>query len=358
MANPKQVLATAGFWLACALISLGAHELWRGGLGTVLDRAFVVAVVALMAGASVVGPRIGALVLLALGLLLALRFPIGWLLMILPSDLRPMNAAVVAPMTVLITGVLMAIQRRPPGRNVDGSPVLASRLINWIALVCVAGGPLLGWFAFVRFAPGDIYLRPLVAGLGIGLYGLFLLGGYSAFYILVRRPGTAAVLAALYPVVLLIAISVVSAQPWRPTPPRPEIVEQRLADGRLVSASSAGTGTPPDRALDGRADTAWGAGTFAPAWIEVRLAEPATIVAVRLLVIQTPGGETIHQVTGFSGSGETRTLGELRGFTRDGDWLTLTLSPPADEMSSIRITTLTSPSWVAWGEIELVLAAP
>ena len=357
MAFPKQVLATAGFWLACALISLGAYELWRGGLGTAQDRAFVVAVVALIAGASTIGPRIGALVLLALGLLLALRFPIGWLLMILPSDLRPMNAAVVAPMTVLITGVLMAIRRRPPGRNVDGSPVLASRLINWIALVCVAGGPVLGWVAFERFAPGDIYLRPFVAGLAIGLYGLFLLIGYAAFYVLVRRPGTAAILAAVFPLLLLFALSAPdrSALP-QPTPEA--IVGYRLADGRLVRASRAGTGTPPELAFDGRADTAWGAGTFAPGWIEIHLAESATIGAVRLLVAQTPGGETAHQVTGSSGSGGTRTLGELRGFTHDGDWLTLSLTPPAEDVTSIRITTVTSPSWVAWGEIELVLVAP
>lgn len=142
-----------------------------------------------------------------------------------------------------------------------------------------------------------------------------------------------------------------------PTQAAGPVVENRLGDGRVVRASSATAAGPPSGAFDGTVDLTWNAGRFAPAWIEVDLGAPTTITEIRLLVAQSPAGETAHVVTGTSPSGNLgQQLVEFRGSTHDGQWPTQTLTPPAANVRYVRVETVAGPSWVAWREIEIVTA--
>lgn len=130
-----------------------------------------------------------------------------------------------------------------------------------------------------------------------------------------------------------------------------------LALEKPATASSAYGDATADRAVDGDADTLWNAGAFAPAWIEIDLGSAHPVAAIRLLVQQTPSGPTHHRVTCAPAPGVDATLlSEVQGETQSLHVLTVTLDP-AVSCRMVRIETVSSPSWVAWREIE-VIAAP
>jgi len=141
----------------------------------------------------------------------------------------------------------------------------------------------------------------------------------------------------------------------RPDPCAPgEGTSSNVALGKEVTVSQFLPAEPPEKAVDGLAGTQWGAGAHPPQWIEIDLGGPATVSEIRLLVAQFPDGETVHRVSGRGPTGEYQTLSELRGFTRDGDWLVYTPESPLEGIQFVRIETLASPSWVAWREIEVI----
>jgi len=43
---------------------------------------------------------------------------------------------------------------------------------------------------------------------------------------------------------------------------------------------------------------------------------------------------------------------EFSGVTQPGEWLVFTPDAPLDGVSGVRVLTVSSPSWVAWSEIE------
>lgn len=118
--------------------------------------------------------------------------------------------------------------------------------------------------------------------------------------------------------------------------------------------ASASTQYPASLAVDGNENTSWGAGDFPPQWIEVDLGSPATVTSFRLLVTQSPNGNTIHRIlVGSSAS----TLVEVHRFeqaTATGLWLTYTPQSPLSNIRFVRIETISSPSWVGWLEIEVI----
>ncbi len=124
-----------------------------------------------------------------------------------------------------------------------------------------------------------------------------------------------------------------------------------LALNRKVTASMSQQ-NPPALAVDGDETTFWGAGDFAPQWIEVDLGAPATITKISLRVGQSPDGDTQHSIL----AGETRNdLTEIHLFdqlTHDGDWLVFQPRSPLTQIQFIRVETLTSPSWISWFEIQ------
>jgi hypothetical protein len=129
-----------------------------------------------------------------------------------------------------------------------------------------------------------------------------------------------------------------------------------LAYGKPVTASKALAGLPPHQAVDGIFSTWWGAGDFAPQWIEVDLGAAYTIAQIRLSISQDPEGNTLHQVWGRGPGEEARLLHEFDGMTRGDQVLEYTPPDPWHGIQFIRIVTVSSPSWVSWREIEVIAA--
>jgi F5/8 type C domain-containing protein/cellulase (glycosyl hydrolase family 5) len=143
----------------------------------------------------------------------------------------------------------------------------------------------------------------------------------------------------------------------RPDPCAPMPVAN-LALGRPTSASGWLGGNEPDKAVDGADGTVWNSGGFAPQWIEVDLGAPHDLGRVRLSVAQYPAGNTVHRVyVRGPGAGDAWTLlVEFNGFTSDPQVLEYTAGSPVPGVRGIRVETLSSPSWVAWREIQVIPA--
>jgi hypothetical protein len=129
-----------------------------------------------------------------------------------------------------------------------------------------------------------------------------------------------------------------------------------LAYGKQVSVSRYGQGFEPALAVDGNPETWWGASDFAPQWIQVDLGTPASIAQIRLMVSQSPSGQTEHRllVKGAGTGGQFFLLHEFKGYTADQDALTYTPPAPLQNIQFVRVETVSSPSWVAWREIEVI----
>lgn len=131
-----------------------------------------------------------------------------------------------------------------------------------------------------------------------------------------------------------------------------------VAYGKSVRASRSDHPFPPENTVDGNLQSSWGAAAFAPQWIEIDLGQPYTLAELRLLVGQSPAGETVHRVL-VRGPGTHEAyevLHTFTGVTVDRQWLTLTLPEPLAGIRTVRIETTRSPSWVAWFEIEVIAA--
>ena len=141
----------------------------------------------------------------------------------------------------------------------------------------------------------------------------------------------------------------------QPNPCTPiEIASDNIAYGKPATASASLAAEPPSNAVDEDTATQWGAGAGPVQWIAVDLQGLYTITEVRLLVAQYPEGNTVHhiQVRETSTDGYT-TVHEFSGSTNDGDWLVYTPDEPLEDVGFIRIHTVTSPSWVAWKEVQV-----
>jgi len=118
-------------------------------------------------------------------------------------------------------------------------------------------------------------------------------------------------------------------------------------------ASATQKSTPPELAIDGTL-AHWGAGAFAPQWIEVRLNPPGRLSAIQLVVSQSPAGHTVHELWLQRGGGPFVKVHNFDGETKDLDRLTYSLGAESEAVEAIRIVTVKSPSWVGWREIELI----
>jgi hypothetical protein len=135
---------------------------------------------------------------------------------------------------------------------------------------------------------------------------------------------------------------------------RLEIASSNLAVGKPVETSASLPDEPAGNAVDEDSATQWGAGAGPVQWIEIDLGQLYAITEVRLLVAQYPQGETVHRIQVRAESGAAYVeIHEFSGVTEDNDWLTLTLDAPMEGVRFIRVQTLSSPSWVAWKEIQV-----
>jgi hypothetical protein len=118
------------------------------------------------------------------------------------------------------------------------------------------------------------------------------------------------------------------------------------------TASSSLSTNPPALAVDGDLETHWSAGADAPQWIEIPLDPGRRVVAVRLVVDQFPPGPTTHVVWGRRADDQLIQLAEHTSDTDMFDVLEIEIDAPED-LVAIRIETTSSPSWVAWREIDI-----
>lgn len=115
---------------------------------------------------------------------------------------------------------------------------------------------------------------------------------------------------------------------------------------------------PPSGAVDGTAGFRWGAGDFAPQWILIDLGTPQTIGTIRLVITQSPAGDTLHQLWVGASIDELYLLHTFEGHTTDGQVLELKTESPIEGVRYLRVNTRQSPSWVGWKEIEVLAPQP
>lgn len=127
-----------------------------------------------------------------------------------------------------------------------------------------------------------------------------------------------------------------------------------LALKKTVQVSAAMPGNDGSLAVDGDPGTVWNSGDDAPQWIQIDLGQPTSIGAFRLVISQYPEGNTVHQIWVGADSAALSMIHEFSGFTSESDVLEFTASPPAVGVRFVRIVTPSSPSWVAWREIEIL----
>jgi hypothetical protein len=85
----------------------------------------------------------------------------------------------------------------------------------------------------------------------------------------------------------------------------------------------------------------------------LNLGQPQPVSLIRLMVAQDPPGETTHQLWVGSDPGRLTMVRQFSGLTSDSDVLTYFPLSPLTGVQYIRIVTKTTPSWVAWREIEI-----
>lgn len=106
------------------------------------------------------------------------------------------------------------------------------------------------------------------------------------------------------------------------------------------------------RAFDGSSDTGWVSGDSSPQWIELELIAASQDLRLSMIVDQDPPGFTVHRVYAGLEPNPSELIAEISGETSWGDVLELAI---VEEVRFIRVETPDSPSWVAWGEIQVRL---
>jgi hypothetical protein len=133
-----------------------------------------------------------------------------------------------------------------------------------------------------------------------------------------------------------------------------EIASGNIAYGKPATASASLSDSPASNAVDEDSSSLWNSGNGSVQWIEIDLQSLYTISEVRLLVSQYPDGNTVHHVQVRATSSDSfTTVHEFSGPTKDNDWLVFKPDSPVEGVGFIRIHTVTSPSWIAWKEIQV-----
>jgi len=143
----------------------------------------------------------------------------------------------------------------------------------------------------------------------------------------------------------------------RPDPCEPrafDFFEINLARGANVTASRSLPDQPPSGAVDGRRDRWWGAGAFAPQWIQIDLGKPFHVGLIRLVITQSPAGETVHQVRVGPTTDSLQVVHTFEGKTYDTQVLEFKPEAMLEDVRYILVVTQKSPSWVGWQEIEVL----
>jgi len=146
----------------------------------------------------------------------------------------------------------------------------------------------------------------------------------------------------------------------RPDPCAPadfDFFEYALTDGAMLQASRSLLDEPVENAFD-KGPAQWGSGGEAPQWIQARFAAARQLDVVRLVVAQYPQGDTVHEVWVTRLDGPQERVHIFSGFTTEGDILEYRPVEPLRGVVAVRIVTTSSPSWVAWQDVEFLSSTP
>jgi hypothetical protein len=133
-----------------------------------------------------------------------------------------------------------------------------------------------------------------------------------------------------------------------------EFFERNLALTSTVNTSRWLGSNPATYAVDGIGGDWWSAGAFAPQWIEIDLGQRTTVRLIRLVVSQSPRGETSHEVRAGAEHGNLTLVHTFEGVTDDLQVLEWRPETPLENVRYVRVTTRKSPSWIGWREIEVI----
>ena len=129
-----------------------------------------------------------------------------------------------------------------------------------------------------------------------------------------------------------------------------------LALGKSVRVSRQFENNSGALAVDGDLGTLWSSGGGPTQWIEIDLGAEYTVQEISLTTSQYPEGRTVHRILGRGASGQFVELTKFDGNTNDGQTLVFKPEEPIQKIRFIRVETVSSPSWVAWREIEVIAA--
>ncbi len=157
-----------------------------------------------------------------------------------------------------------------------------------------------------------------------------------------------------------------------------DFFENNLAYRQKVTVSNTMPSQPPDLAVDGWINTSWNANDTPPQWIEIQFAEAVAIRTIRLVVAMYPDGPAHHRVSVLASpevleklypmypdgpahhrvsarlmDGSLVLLAEFEQEMYSGQFLQYVLPSQLENVQSLRIDTLSSPSFVAWHEIQV-----
>jgi hypothetical protein len=113
--------------------------------------------------------------------------------------------------------------------------------------------------------------------------------------------------------------------------------------------------------FDGRYDTDWNSGNYAPAWIEVDLAATTTLASILLSPAQDIVGETAHEIwISDEPIGDDRSKATLvhtfHGPTSNQQPLKFDF-PKGRRARFVQVRTTQSPTSISWWEVELLVGA-
>ena len=128
-----------------------------------------------------------------------------------------------------------------------------------------------------------------------------------------------------------------------------------LVDTMLVIVSHYTDDGKPVQAFDKNEETIWNAGDYPPQSILVDLLHDTPLEKVEMVVSQFPSGFTRHRLFGAvdGQSMNPEMLQEFAGITADPQILSYTFQPNNRTFRYLTMSTLESPSWVAWREIRI-----
>lgn len=137
-----------------------------------------------------------------------------------------------------------------------------------------------------------------------------------------------------------------------------DFVRFNVALSAVASASSEIPGFEAGRVNDGRPEH-WNAAAPAPQWVELRLASPATLNRIDMVVAQDPPGRSVHELWVQVEGGGLERVEVFDGITGDNDVLSYQPDQPIDDVVLVRVvTTQLGGLAPAWHEIALYSPFP